>query len=169
MCLIISYNFQGIDVSKLSVPVIGGHSGVTIIPCLSQTTPPCKFGEEEAKKLTARIQDAGTEVVKAKAGGVSIFYCVSAFLGLSGVSETLWKLIRSFVFVAKLATVSNCGIARCGLLVSVKFVYNCVRSVTCCLLGFCYTVDGRSWCTICRWFVESSERRKEREICLCGF
>lgn len=62
---------KGLDVTRTSVPVIGGHSGVTIIPCLSQTEPSCKFTEEEAKALTARIQDAGTEVVKAKAGGGS--------------------------------------------------------------------------------------------------
>lgn len=63
--------------TKTNIPVIGGHSGVTIIPCLSQTKPSCTFTDEEAKSLTARIQDAGTEVVKAKAGGVRlkfIFY-----------------------------------------------------------------------------------------------
>ena len=34
---------QGLDVSKLNVPVIGGHSGVTIIPLISQATPPVSF------------------------------------------------------------------------------------------------------------------------------
>ncbi|VDM40996.1 unnamed protein product [Toxocara canis] len=62
---------KGLDVTKTHVPVIGGHSGVTIIPLLSQTKPSCKFTEEEAKNLTTRIQDAGTEVVKAKAGAGS--------------------------------------------------------------------------------------------------
>ena len=34
---------QGLDVTKINVPVIGGHSGVTIIPLISQTTPPVTF------------------------------------------------------------------------------------------------------------------------------
>lgn len=62
---------KGLDVSKTVVPVIGGHSGVTIIPLLSQVKPGAQFSNDEAERLTARIQDAGTEVVKAKAGGGS--------------------------------------------------------------------------------------------------
>ncbi|KAE9554492.1 hypothetical protein FO519_002303 [Halicephalobus sp. NKZ332] len=62
---------KGLDVNKTVVPVIGGHSGVTIIPLLSQLQPGAKFSQDETEKLTARIQDAGTEVVKAKAGGGS--------------------------------------------------------------------------------------------------
>uniref|UniRef100_K1PUI6 Malate dehydrogenase, mitochondrial n=1 Tax=Magallana gigas TaxID=29159 RepID=K1PUI6_MAGGI len=59
---------RGLDVDKINVPVIGGHSGVTIIPLLSQATPAVSFPQEERKKLTERIQNAGTEVVEAKAG-----------------------------------------------------------------------------------------------------
>lgn len=53
---------------NVSVPVIGGHSGVTIIPLISQTKPSVSFPEDKVKALTMRIQEAGTEVVKAKAG-----------------------------------------------------------------------------------------------------
>jgi len=60
-----------LDVNNTQVPVIGGHSGVTIIPLLSQVKPSVKFSDDEIKALTARIQDAGTEVVKAKAGAGS--------------------------------------------------------------------------------------------------
>lgn len=59
---------KGLEVSKVSVPVVGGHAGVTIIPLLSQTQPAVEFTQEELEALTPRIQDAGTEVVKAKAG-----------------------------------------------------------------------------------------------------
>ena len=52
------------------VPVIGGHSGVTILPLLSQI-PGVSFTEQEVADLTKRIQNAGTEVVEAKAGGGS--------------------------------------------------------------------------------------------------
>ena len=66
--------FQGLDASKTTVPVIGGHAGITIIPLLSQVKPATKFTDDEIKKLTPRIQDAGTEVVNAKAGAVSSFF-----------------------------------------------------------------------------------------------
>lgn len=32
--------FQGFDASKITIPVVGGHSGVTIVPLLSQAIPP---------------------------------------------------------------------------------------------------------------------------------
>ena len=62
---------KGLDVSKTNVPVIGGHSGVTILPLLSQVVPKVTFSDEEIAALTTRIQNAGTEVVEAKAGAVS--------------------------------------------------------------------------------------------------
>lgn len=55
--------------TEVEVPVIGGHSGVTILPLLSQI-PGVSF-TEQAAELTKRIQNAGTEVVEAKAGGGS--------------------------------------------------------------------------------------------------
>lgn len=62
---------KGLDASKTVVPVVGGHAGITIIPLLSQTKPATKFTDDEIAKLTPRIQDAGTEVVNAKAGAGS--------------------------------------------------------------------------------------------------
>ena len=86
---------KGLDVTKTSVHVVGGHSGVTILPLLSkvssctcssvclwwemrvncysllQVKPTASFTDDELKKLTERIQNAGTEVVNAKAGAVS--------------------------------------------------------------------------------------------------
>lgn len=50
----------------VSIPVIGGHAGVTILPVLSAAVPRPQLSAAEAKKLMVRIQDAGTEVVKAK-------------------------------------------------------------------------------------------------------
>ena len=47
---------QGLDVSKVSVPVVGGHAGATIIPLLSQTQPAVEFTKEEIEALTPRIQ-----------------------------------------------------------------------------------------------------------------
>ncbi|MWQ72652.1 malate dehydrogenase [Glaesserella parasuis] len=64
---------KGKDVNDVKVPVIGGHSGVTILPLLSQASEEDKidFTAEEVAALTKRIQNAGTEVVEAKAGGGS--------------------------------------------------------------------------------------------------
>ncbi|ATA25409.1 malate dehydrogenase [Brenneria goodwinii] len=82
----------------INVPVIGGHSGVTILPLLSQV-PGISFSDQEVIDLTKRIQNAGTEVVEAKAGGGSATlsmgqaaaqFCLSltrAMLGDSGVVE----------------------------------------------------------------------------------
>lgn len=64
---------KGKDVGGVKVPVIGGHSGVTILPLLSQASEVehIQFSQEEVEALTKRIQNAGTEVVEAKAGGGS--------------------------------------------------------------------------------------------------
>lgn len=54
----------------IEVPVVGGHSGVTILPLLSQVAG-VTFSDQEVAEMTRRIQNAGTEVVEAKAGGGS--------------------------------------------------------------------------------------------------
>lgn len=56
------------DPREVTVPVIGGHAGATILPLLSQATPKLELPPVRAKQLTERIQNAGTEVVTAKAG-----------------------------------------------------------------------------------------------------
>ncbi|HDL6965801.1 TPA: malate dehydrogenase [Yersinia enterocolitica] len=61
---------KGKQPQDIEVSVIGGHSGVTILPLLSQI-PGISFTEQEVIDLTKRIQNAGTEVVEAKAGGGS--------------------------------------------------------------------------------------------------
>ncbi|KAF7978182.1 hypothetical protein HWV62_1384 [Athelia sp. TMB] len=54
------------------VPVVGGHSGVTIIPLLSQASHPLpNLSSEDLAKLVNRIQFGGDEVVKAKDGAGS--------------------------------------------------------------------------------------------------
>lgn len=61
---------KGLNPAEVKVPVIGGHSGVTILPLLSQVKG-VQFSDDEILSLTSRIQNAGTEVVEAKAGGGS--------------------------------------------------------------------------------------------------
>ncbi|KAE8720467.1 malate dehydrogenase [Hibiscus syriacus] len=61
-------NLKLIDVD---VPVVGGLAGITILPLLSKTKPSVSFTDEEVEQLTVRIQNAGTEVVEAKASAGS--------------------------------------------------------------------------------------------------
>ncbi|KAI0226558.1 Malate dehydrogenase, cytoplasmic [Massospora cicadina] len=57
----------GKDPKDVQVPVVGGHSGTTIVPLFSQV-PGLKLSDEELKALTHRVQFGGDEVVKAKNG-----------------------------------------------------------------------------------------------------
>jgi len=50
------------------IPVIGGHAGKTILPLFSQDPAGASIPADKIPELDARVQDAGTEVVKAKNG-----------------------------------------------------------------------------------------------------
>jgi len=63
-------DLKKLNVRKTSVSVVGGHSGITIIPLLSQL-PNVNFTQQELEALTKRIQFGGDEVVQAKAGAGS--------------------------------------------------------------------------------------------------
>ncbi|KAJ2865384.1 hypothetical protein GGH94_002279 [Coemansia aciculifera] len=60
-----------VDAATLRVPVVGGHSGNTIVPLLSLASTPLDLSETEVAELTKRIQFGGDEVVKAKDGAGS--------------------------------------------------------------------------------------------------
>jgi malate dehydrogenase len=88
--------------AEIIVPVIGGHSGTTILPLLSQVKD-VTFTDEEVSSLTYRIQNAGTEVVEAKAGGGSATlsmgqaaarFCVSLVKGLQGEKVTEYAYVE---------------------------------------------------------------------------
>ncbi|CAJ0947143.1 unnamed protein product [Ranitomeya imitator] len=90
---------KGLDPARVNVPVVGGHAGKTIIPLISQCTPKVEFPQDQLETLTVRIQEAGTEVVKAKAGAGSatlsmayagarfVFSLLDAMNGKEGVIE----------------------------------------------------------------------------------
>ncbi|PWN24751.1 putative MDH1-malate dehydrogenase precursor, mitochondrial [Jaminaea rosea] len=75
---------SGAAPSETIVPVVGGHSGVTIVPLLSQAaqSSSVKAGEQY-EKLVHRIQFGGDEVVKAKDGAgsatLSMAYAAAVF------------------------------------------------------------------------------------------
>lgn len=61
-------DLKNLDPAEVNVPVVGGHAGITIIPLISHAKPGVSFPHDQLDPLVKRIQDAGTEVVKAKAG-----------------------------------------------------------------------------------------------------
>lgn len=100
----------GVDPAKVNIPVIGGHSGVTIIPLMSQCKPAVTFSQDKIKALTERIQEAGTEVVKAKAGAGSATlsmayagarFAISLIKAIKGEQIVECAYVRSDVTEAK--------------------------------------------------------------------
>lgn len=123
---------KGLDVTKVNVPVIGGHSGNTIVPLLSQVSPMVNFSKDELDYLTKRIQNAGTEVVEAKAGTgsatLSMAYAGARFTfslleglsGKQGVVECAYvssnefeaKYFASSLLLGKNGAEKNLGIGK---------------------------------------------------------
>ncbi|KAG6812013.1 hypothetical protein H0H92_004742 [Tricholoma furcatifolium] len=72
---------------SVTVPVVGGHSGVTIVPLLSQSSHslPAGLSKDKYEALVKRIQFGGDEVVKAKDGAgsatLSMAYAGAEFAG----------------------------------------------------------------------------------------
>ncbi|GAA5858590.1 hypothetical protein JCM8547_001378 [Rhodosporidiobolus lusitaniae] len=103
---------------EFTIPVVGGHSGLTILPLLSQSKPALPESlfsdEEKLKALVHRIQFGGDEVVEAKAGAgsatLSMAYAgykfaeqviAAAFQGKSGI------VAPSYVFVQDAADIQK--------------------------------------------------------------
>jgi malate dehydrogenase len=61
----------GVEPKECNVPVVGGHSGATIVPLLSHVSHGKPIKGEVYDKLVYRIQFGGDEVVKAKDGAGS--------------------------------------------------------------------------------------------------
>src|SRR5690554_186830 len=94
---------KGLNPTEVKVPVIGGHSGTTILPLLSQVEG-VEFTAVEVESLTLRIQNAGTEVVEAKAGGGSATlsmgyaaarFCASLVKAVQGEDVTEYAYVES--------------------------------------------------------------------------
>ncbi|ORX89935.1 malate dehydrogenase, NAD-dependent [Basidiobolus meristosporus CBS 931.73] len=68
-----------------SIPVIGGHSGNTIVPLLSQLSSTTNLSKEQIEALTHHIQYAGDEIIVAKGGitsaTLSMAHAGSRFVG----------------------------------------------------------------------------------------
>ena len=62
---------------SVKVPVIGGHSGTTILPVFSQVTGNT-LDDKTLAEMTQHVQNAGTDVVNAKAGAGSATLSMAA-------------------------------------------------------------------------------------------
>merc|ERR1719411_1768360 len=56
------------DPENVEIPVVGGHAGVTILPLFSQDAQGRKISAADIPALDEHVQNAGTDVVNAKAG-----------------------------------------------------------------------------------------------------
>lgn len=82
------------DPRALKIPVVGGHSGATILPLISQSKPAVTLTKEQLDAITHRkrlpsfmlidtkylstgVQFGGDEIVKAKAGAGSATTCMA--------------------------------------------------------------------------------------------
>jgi malate dehydrogenase len=84
---------------KLYIPVIGGHSGETIVPLFSQAKPSVNIPADKLDALVNRIQFGGDEVVKAKegAGSATLSMAYAGYRYVSAVhSWDHWLTIGSF-------------------------------------------------------------------------
>ncbi|EMT67958.1 Malate dehydrogenase, glyoxysomal [Fusarium odoratissimum] len=73
--------------TSIKVPVIGGHSGATILPLYSQAQPPIDLGAELPNVIN-RVQFGGDEIVKSKQGAGSATTCM-AYAGFRFVKALL--------------------------------------------------------------------------------
>merc|ERR1712054_636867 len=74
------------DPSKTVIPVIGGHSGETIVPLFSQSKPAVKISDDKLDALVNRVQFGGDEV--AKATGLE-YFSVPVELGKDGAQKAV--------------------------------------------------------------------------------
>ena len=80
---------------SLNIPVIGGHSGETIVPLFSQAKPAVNIPEDKLADLIKRVQFGGDEVVKAKDGlgsaTLSMAYAGYRYVWLPEVEQFLTR------------------------------------------------------------------------------
>jgi len=100
------HEVTGAPLSSINVPVVGGHAGATILPLFSQDSVASKIPMSQLEALDKRVQDAGTEVVKAKNGKgsatLSMAYAGAKFgstvlAGLAGDRRTAYTYVMSSI------------------------------------------------------------------------
>ncbi|KAF4555415.1 Malate dehydrogenase-like protein 1 [Elsinoe fawcettii] len=108
------------DPQKTVIPVIGGHSGETIVPLFSQAKPSVNIPQDKLDALTNRVQFGGDEVVKAKDGAgsatLSMAYAgfrfaeklIKAAKGESGIVEPTYVYLPGVDGGKEIAEATGC-------------------------------------------------------------
>jgi len=108
------------DPSKTKIPVIGGHSGETIVPLFSLAKPSVNIPADKLDALTYRVQFGGDEVVKAKDGAgsatLSMAYAgyrfaekvIRAVKGETGIIEPSYVYLPGVEGGAEVAKATGC-------------------------------------------------------------
>lgn len=78
--------------SAVTIPVVGGHSGETIVPLFSKASPAFQIPADKYDALVNRVQFGGDEVVKAKDGAGSATLSM-AFAGFR-FAECVLKAVK---------------------------------------------------------------------------
>lgn len=103
-----------------TIPVIGGHSGETIVPLFSLAKPAVNIPQDKLDGLTYRVQFGGDEVVKAKDGAgsatLSMAYAgfrfaeklLKALKGSSGIVEPTFVYLPGVDGGAEIAKLTGC-------------------------------------------------------------
>ncbi|KAI9150831.1 NACHT and WD domain-containing protein [Paramyrothecium foliicola] len=76
------------DPKHFKIPVIGGHSGATILPLYSQSVPKVNVDDETLAGVVHRIQFGGDEIVQSKKGAGSATTCM-AYAGFRFIKALL--------------------------------------------------------------------------------
>jgi len=129
--------------AKTTIPVIGGHSGETIVPLFSQAKPSVNIPQDKLDALTYRVQFGGDEVVKAKDGAgsatLSMAYAgyrfaekvIKAVKGESGIIEPSFVYLPGVEGGAEIAKLTGCDFFSVPVELGpngVKKVFNVVSS-----------------------------------------
>ena len=107
-----------VDPQNVTIPVIGGHSGPTIVPLLSQVAVKggdkgtrAAFTPEQVDQLIKRIQYGGDEVVQAKAGAgsatLSMAYAAQVFFDDLCKAIDTKTAIKQIAFIPKSSSSSS--------------------------------------------------------------
>mmetsp|Transcript_148146 Transcript_148146/g.369349 ORF Transcript_148146/g.369349 Transcript_148146/m.369349 type:complete len:350 (+) Transcript_148146:84-1133(+) len=81
-----------VPIERISVPVVGGHSGPSAVPLFSQDPTAARLSEEQRGEVLQRVQDGGAQILSATKGkcgpNLSQAYACARFAGavLSGLS-----------------------------------------------------------------------------------
>ena len=116
---------KGLALEEVTVPVVGGHSGHSILPLLSQTKPAVTFTQEEVERMTFKIQDAANVIINIKDGSgsatlstaYSAYYFVTrlieAMKGKLNVVESSYVRSEELPDLSYLATPLLLGVIYC--------------------------------------------------------